>query len=95
MGIGVVKLCQTCAYDYYDYLPEHIMIIRRSIFCKYANATTLSFSSYFQACVCIHKVDPKDNRNIYLKGSSARTLTNFNSQKAFGLFVTFIFFPMN
>ena len=66
--------------------------IRRSIFFRYADTTMLSFPSYFQACVCIRKVDLKDNRNIYLKGSSARTLTNFNSQKAFRLFVTFIIF---
>ena len=34
----------------------------------------------------------KDNRNIYSKGSSARTLINSNSQKAFDLFAYFIFF---
>jgi hypothetical protein len=36
-----------------------IMIICQCILCKYANATTLSFSSYFQTCVCIHNVDFK------------------------------------
>jgi hypothetical protein len=41
------------------------------------------FASYCQACVCIHKVDWKDNRNISLKGSSAQILIlkSTNSQK--------------
>ena len=33
------------------------MIMYQCILCKYANATILSFPSYCQTCVCIHKVD--------------------------------------
>ena len=82
------SLAKLVHMTYYDYFAS-AYIVNMHMPLRYL------FPVIFQACVCIHNVDLKDNRNIYLKGSSARTLTNFNSQKAFQLFATFIIFTMN
>jgi hypothetical protein len=48
-----IKFCQTCANYIMLILPKHISIICRSIFFWYADATMLSFTSYFPS-LCMH-----------------------------------------
>ena len=48
-----IKFCQTCANYIMLILPKHISINCRSIFFRYADATMLSFTSYFPS-LCMH-----------------------------------------